>query len=114
MDKKRIYPLAIVGAVIALLEVAMTVLYPQLETAVERIPVLAIIILIPISVVGTFIYLWVKKPGFLYPPSEFSDAPKEHLEQMFCIYCGAPVQKEKCRNDNVCFHCEVKGIGKDK
>jgi hypothetical protein len=70
----KVYPLYIVLAVIGVLEITISVLYPKLESPYERLPTLAVILLVPIAIVASFIYLWIRKPGHLYPPSEFSPA----------------------------------------
>jgi len=72
----------IVLAAISLIEVAMTFLYPKLNGAWERIPILAVIVAIPISIVVGFIYLWIKKPGHLYPPSEFGSGQSAEIKLM--------------------------------
>lgn len=68
---KKVYPLVVVLAALSIIEVAMTTLYPKLASLWERIPILALIITVPVAVVSSFIYLWVRRPGHLYPPSEF-------------------------------------------
>jgi len=87
--KQKVYPLAIVVASIGLIEIVITTLYLKLSSLWEKIPVLIIILAIPISIVSVFIYLWIKKPGFLYPPSEFysGDSP-DALPMMFSSYHG--------------------------
>ena len=68
---RPIYPILVVLASISIIEVAMTFLYPKLQADWERIPILALIVLIPFCIISGFIYVWIKKPGHLYPPSEF-------------------------------------------
>ena len=85
---KPIYPMVIVLASISLIEVAVTFLYPRLTAAWERIPILALIVTIPLAVVGGFIYVWIKKPGHLYPPSEFSGAEISRKLEAYCPTCG--------------------------
>lgn len=70
-DKKIATPLVIVLTSLSIIEVAMTVMYPRMTTTWEKVPLLAVILLLPIAIVGTFIFLWIKKPGHLFPPSEF-------------------------------------------
>jgi len=89
--KKRVsHPLVIVIAAISIIEVAMTVLYPQLRYSWEKVPTLIVILLIPLSVVGAFIYLWISRPGFLYPPSEYG-SDEYTLPKMFAMDCGGGV-----------------------
>ncbi|MEI8606191.1 hypothetical protein [Pseudoalteromonas sp. B160] len=101
---KKINPLVIVSSVIALIEVAMTVLYPQLDHPYEKIPVLFIIVMIPLVVVFTFAYLWIKKPGFLYSPSEMANLPKEHFDVVTCHYCGVQARSSEITN-GACVFC---------
>lgn len=79
----RVYPLLLVLSAICIVEATITMLYGQLSSAWERIPVLVVILFIPIAVVSTFVYLWLRRPGYLYPPSEFGDT---NLESKFGAY----------------------------
>lgn len=67
---KHIYPMLLVLTCLTTIDVTICSLLRDLTNPAERIPVLVVILLIPVSVVATFLYLWVKKPGHLYPPSE--------------------------------------------
>lgn len=86
--RKEIYPLAIVLAAITIIEISITVLYPRLESTWERVPVLAIILLVPISIVSAFLYLWIQKPAHLYPPSEFGGTSEEALRMKLMAMCS--------------------------
>jgi len=68
---KTVYPLMIVLASISLIETAMTVLYPRVQSVWERVPLLVVIVGIPATITAAFVYLWIKRPGHLYPPTEF-------------------------------------------
>ncbi len=106
-SKSRIYPLAIVAAVVALIEVAMTVLYPSLHSNLERFLLLIVIIALPLSIVAAFIFLWIKRPGFLYPPSEFTGNP-EHMRLLTCAYCQMHISNQYYKSDDgdvLCHHC---------
>ena len=75
MEQKRtgraVYPMLVVLSALSIIEIAMTILYPRLSEAWEKVPILLLLLVIPISVITTFLYLWVRRPGHLYPPSEF-------------------------------------------
>lgn len=83
-------PLTVVVAALSIIEVAISVLYPQLQSTWEKIPVLIVIVLLPLLVIGAFAYLWIKKPGHLFPPSEFGtgESARVKLNAYSCPACG--------------------------
>jgi hypothetical protein len=85
--KKQVYPLLLVLSAISIIELLLTNLYGQLNTNWERQIVLIAILSIPISIVSTFIYLWLRKPGFIYPPSEFGDG-EDSKRKLIAYRCG--------------------------
>jgi len=99
---KQIYPLLVVLLSISIIEVAMTAIYPKLSFLWEKIPVLIVIVLIPIAVIAAFIYLWLKRPGHLYPPSEFGtgNSAKLKLDAFQCRVTGKSIiECEHCRRE---------------
>ena len=103
LSRKPIHPMLIVLASITIIEIAITILYPNLRTSWERIPVLVILILVPFGVVGTFLYLWVKIPGHLYPPSEFNSESPEILSSQFRAFQCKRVLTRNIKNNDCLF-----------
>jgi len=85
VTKKPVSPLMIVMASISIIEVAMTIMYPQLKSDWERVPTLITVLVIPIAIITGFIYLWITKPGHLFHPSEFGTG--KLAEAKMAAYC---------------------------
>ncbi len=68
---KSLNPLYVVVLVLGFIEYKLVDLYPHLSESWEKIGAFCVLLGLPTAVVITFLYIWVKRPGFLYKPSEF-------------------------------------------
>ena len=67
-EAKIVTPLTIVISALTIIEIAITVLSPRLDAVWEKVPVLIVIILLPLIVIGTFAFLWIKEAGTFISP----------------------------------------------
>lgn len=68
---KVLNPIYVVVLVLGFVEYKLIDLYPSLTESWEKIGAFCVLLGLPTAVVITFLYIWVKRPGFLYTPSEF-------------------------------------------
>lgn len=100
---KKISPLVIVSSVFTLLDTVMIAVYPFLEERFEKITFLALIVIITLSIVFSFVFLWIKRPGHLYSPSEFTGLKSRDYGHLYCSFCGQHSDLDK---NGVCRHCD--------
>jgi len=86
---RPIHPMLVVLSALGIIEIAMTALYPRLTERWEKLPILILLLAIPVSVIATFLYLWVRHPGHLYPPSEFGSGDTAELK-LAAFSCNMP------------------------
>ena len=85
--RRPVYPLMVVLTALSLIEITISSLYINVTNGWEKIPLLVLIVMIPIAIVSTFLYLWIARPGHLYPPSEFGTGETAGIK-LQAFYCN--------------------------